>query len=153
MATTPVKFDFPSGQTLTLDLYAATDLTLAVATGKSCTETSGTGSYSCNVTEALTGLHKAIIEISGSRVGSFWVYMADDTADKFESSAGKLTEGYAAAGAAMTENEALSYIVQHLRERSISSTTETIKKLDGSTTAATNTLDDASNPTSVTAAT
>lgn len=64
-----------------------------------------------------------------------------------------LPEAYAAAGSTMTMPQALYYIVQHLRERGISGTTETIKKLDGSTTAATNTLDDATNPTSVTAAT
>ena len=84
MATTPIQFDFPSGQTLTLDLYAATNLASAVATGKSCTEVAGTGSYSCDVTEALTGLHKAIIEVGGARVGAFFVDLADTTADAFQ---------------------------------------------------------------------
>ena len=65
----------------------------------------------------------------------------------------QMTEAYAAAGVAPTLAQAVFYVMQHLRERGISSTTETIKKLDGSTTAATNTINDATNPTSVTAAT
>lgn len=65
----------------------------------------------------------------------------------------QMTEAYAAAGVAPTLAQCLFYIQQHLRERGISGTTETVKKLDGATTAATNTINDATNPTSVTAAT
>lgn len=64
-----------------------------------------------------------------------------------------LTEAYAAAGAAPTLTQLLMYVHQHLRERSIIGTTETVKKLNGSTTAGTNTLNDATNPTGVTATT
>jgi hypothetical protein len=64
-----------------------------------------------------------------------------------------VTEAYAADGAAPTPVQALMLIQQALTEVSISSTTMTIKKLDGSTTAATLTLNDASTPTSKTRAT
>jgi hypothetical protein len=64
-----------------------------------------------------------------------------------------LTEGYAAAGVAPTIAELLYEIRALLAEKSISSTTLTTKKLDGSTEAATYTLDDATNPSSITRAT
>lgn len=64
-----------------------------------------------------------------------------------------LTEAYAADGAAPTLAQAIFAIQQMLQERSISSTTLTVKKLDGSTTAMTFTLDDANSPTSITRAT
>ena len=64
-----------------------------------------------------------------------------------------MTESYAADGSAPTLTQAMMLALQHLSESSISGTTKTVKKLDGSTTAATFTLDDASNPTSITRAT
>src|SRR3990167_3383290 len=64
-----------------------------------------------------------------------------------------LTEGYAADGAAPTLNQMLYMILQTLMEFSISGTTLTVKKIDGSTTAMTVTLDDGTNPTSRTRAT
>ena len=64
-----------------------------------------------------------------------------------------MTESYAADGAAPTPAQSLFLIQQALTEVAIVSTTETIKTLDGSTAAATLTLDDASSPTSKTRAT
>lgn len=64
-----------------------------------------------------------------------------------------MTEAYAADGAAPTLAQSLFLIQQHLGESSINSTTKTVKKLDGSTTAATFTLDSATEPTSITRAT
>lgn len=64
-----------------------------------------------------------------------------------------LTEAYAADGAAPTLSQALFLIQQHLTEFAISGTTWTTKRLDGSTAAATFTLDDGTNPTSITRAT
>ncbi len=61
-----------------------------------------------------------------------------------------LTESYNADGAAPTLSQALYVIMQMLTEKTVAGTTCTIKKLDGSTTAMTLTLDDASNPTSIT---
>lgn len=63
-----------------------------------------------------------------------------------------LTESYAADGVAPTFTQAIYLIMQALTEFSISGTTLTIKKLDGSTTAATGTLNSATTPTSITRA-
>lgn len=64
-----------------------------------------------------------------------------------------VTEAYRADGAAPTVAQALCEILAHLGEASISSTTKTIKKFDGTTSAATFTLDSATTPTSITRAT
>lgn len=65
----------------------------------------------------------------------------------------QMTEAYAADGAAPTLAQALFAIQQFLQERAVSGTTLTVKKLDGSSTAMTFTLDDSASPTSLTRAT
>ena len=65
----------------------------------------------------------------------------------------QMTEAYAADGTAPTLTEAIMLIQQVVSEFAIASTTKTVKKLDGSTTAATFTLDDDTSPTSITRAT
>lgn len=60
----------------------------------------------------------------------------------------QLTESYAADGVAPTVAQALMLIQQTIGDFSVSGTTLTAKKLDGTTTAAVYTLDDANNPTS-----
>lgn len=60
------------------------------------------------------------------------------------------TESYRADAATGTLPQLLYEIVAHLGESSIAATTKTIKKIDGSTTAATFTLNDATTPTSIT---
>ena len=62
----------------------------------------------------------------------------------------QLTESYAADGTAPTLTQAVMLIMQHLTEVELVGTTWTTKKLDGTTTAATFTTDDANNPTSIT---
>lgn len=64
----------------------------------------------------------------------------------------QLTESYAADGTSPTLSQAIFLIQQFLYERSTSGATVTVKKLDGSTTAATLTLDDDTAPTSITRA-
>jgi len=64
-----------------------------------------------------------------------------------------MTESYSVDGAAPTPAQSLFLIQQALTDVGIVSTTETIRKLDGSTAAATLTLDSASAPTSKTRAT
>ena len=64
-----------------------------------------------------------------------------------------MTESYAADGVAPTLAQALFLIQQVLTEFSVSGTTVTVKKLDGSTSAGTLTLSDATTPTSITRAT
>lgn len=61
-----------------------------------------------------------------------------------------MTESYAADGATATPAQLLYMLWSLMAEKSISSTTLTAKKLDGSTTAMTFTLNDATSPTSIT---
>lgn len=63
-----------------------------------------------------------------------------------------MTESYSTDGSTMTVAQALYLLVAVLTEFAVSGTTMTAKKLDGSTTAATFTLDDADDPTSITRA-
>lgn len=64
-----------------------------------------------------------------------------------------MTESYAADGAAPSPQQLLFMLWSLLSEKDISSTTMTCKKLNGSTTSMTFTLNDASSPTSITRAT
>jgi hypothetical protein len=64
-----------------------------------------------------------------------------------------LTEAYRATGATGTAAQLLYEILANLVEFAISGDTKTAKKLDGTTTAKTYTLNDATNPTSITEAT
>lgn len=61
----------------------------------------------------------------------------------------QLTESYAAAGSAPTLAQLLFMVHQHLCNAGIVDTTKTVYKLDGSTPAATFTLDDATTPTAI----
>lgn len=63
-----------------------------------------------------------------------------------------MTESYNTDGAAPTLTQALLLVLQILSESSVSGTTLTVKKLDGSTTAATFTLNSSTAPTSITRA-
>lgn len=63
------------------------------------------------------------------------------------------TESYRSTGGVPTPIQALLELIAHLGESSISGTTKTIKKVDGSTTAKTFTLDSSTAPTSITEAT
>lgn len=63
-----------------------------------------------------------------------------------------IPDSYAADGAQPTIAQAVLMMLQFLSERAVSSTTLTVKKPDGSTTAMVFSLDDASNPTSITRA-
>jgi hypothetical protein len=61
-----------------------------------------------------------------------------------------MTEAYRSTGGTGTVAQLLYEIIAHLGESSISGTTKTLKKLDGSTTAKTYTLNDATTPTAIT---
>jgi hypothetical protein len=64
----------------------------------------------------------------------------------------QMTESYSADGVAPTLAQSLFLTMQNLQDFSFAGTTQTVKKIDGSTTAATYTLDDAVTPTSKTRA-
>ncbi len=65
---------------------------------------------------------------------------------------GALTESYSSLHAAPTVNQLLYELRSILAENSVSSTTVTTKKIDGSTTAETFTINDATTPTAITRA-
>lgn len=62
----------------------------------------------------------------------------------------QMTESYAANGTAPTLAQAIFAIHQHLMDFVISGTTKTVRRLDSSTTAFTETLNDATSPTGIT---
>lgn len=64
----------------------------------------------------------------------------------------QMTESYAADGVAPTMAQSLFLTMQNLQDFVYSGTTQTVRKIDGATTAASYTLDDAVNPTSKTRA-
>ena len=65
----------------------------------------------------------------------------------------QMADSVSADGTIPTREQALYMIAQFLWEKAVSGTTVTAKKVDGSTSLMTFTLDDASNPTSITRAT
>lgn len=112
------------------------------------------------VVASVTGAVGSVTGAVGSVTGAVGSVTADVTLAAAEENAiadavraRQLTEGYAADGVAPTLQQALFMIQQMLTEMSISGTTMTVKKIDGATTAATFTLDDATTPTSITRAT
>lgn len=102
-----------------------------------------TGGAVDTVTSVTNGV--TVSTISDGAIG------ADAVADIFSTTT--IAEAYAADGAAGTPAQLLYLIQQHLTEFAVGGTTWTTKKLDGSTTAATFTLDDGTSPTSLTRAT
>ena len=65
----------------------------------------------------------------------------------------QMTESYRATNAAPTLAQAAFELIAHMGEAGISGTTKTLRKIDGSTTAKTYTLDSSTAPTSITEAT
>jgi hypothetical protein len=65
----------------------------------------------------------------------------------------QMTESYAADGTAPTLAQAIFLSMQNLQDFSFAGTTQTVRRIDGTTSAATYTLDDATAPTSKTRAT
>lgn len=80
MAATPIEFDFPAGQTLAVDLFAAPAGGAAIASALAATEQTAPGTYRITHSGAQTGVLKGIIKIGGTRAGAFFVHVAaDDT--------------------------------------------------------------------------
>lgn len=137
-------------------------------TGTVASVVGAVGSVTGNVGGNVVGSVASVIgNVGGNVVGSVASVTAAVTAGTVSDKTGyalsnagidalftrQLTEAYAADGVAPTVAQALFLIQQRMTEFGIASTTMTIKKLDGSTTAATLTLNDASAPTAVTRAT
>lgn len=92
----------------------------------------------------ISGTGARVVDGDGSAIAT-----ADSIAALFTTA---MTEAYPTDGSTVTPAQALYLILAHLNERTVSGTTITLKKLDGSTTAATFTTNDANTPTSITRA-
>lgn len=129
--------------------YVFTDEALAQAP-------SGTGASAIAIAdEVQTRTIAAVTTVNGLAANTVTaaVLAADAVAEINAVWTTAMTESYATDGATMTPTQALYMLWSLLAERSIVSTTLTAKKLDGSTTAMTFTLDSATTPTSQTRAT
>lgn len=122
------------------DAKVAADVTIASVTG-------AVGSVTGNVGGNVTGSVGSVVGLTASNldatVSSRSTFAPTDA----------LTESYAADGAAFTMAQALYQIWSMLAEANASGTTITCKKLDGSTTSMTFTIDNGATPTTITRAT
>jgi hypothetical protein len=103
-----------------------------------------------NITGNLSGSVGSVTGAVGSVTGDVGGLAAGAIADVWTTA---LTEAYAADGAAFTGAQALFMVWAFLAEKAIVTTTLTANQLDGVTPAMTFTLDDGTNPTSLTRAT
>lgn len=169
MASTIECNGVPTGLTLTASFFADGSDT-ATQTGVSATEATNrktTYSFSANT----TGLHLIHLKSGSNVVWTGWAILATSgtiiASDSREGAGGITltsaydfakgtvapTESYRSANGVPTPIQALLELIAHMGESSISSTTKTLKKVDGSTTAKTFTLNDATTPTSIAEAT
>lgn len=142
------------------DAKVAADVTIASVTGAVGSVTGNVGGNVVGSVASVTGAVGSVTGAVGSVTGAVGSVAADVTLAASEENAiadavrsRQLTEGYAADGVAPTLQQALFLIQQMLTEMSIAGTTMTVKKIDGTTTAATFTLNDAVTPTAITRAT
>ncbi len=109
-----------------------------------------TGNLSGSVGSVTGAVGSVAGNVDGNVTGSVGSLAAQAVTDILTT---QMTEAYNSDGTAPTLAQALFGILQQAGEFAISGTTITVKKLDGSTTAMTFTLDDDANPTSRTRAT
>jgi len=143
-----------------LDLLLDSVITTLGVAGAGLTEAGGTGDHLTALATAasIAALNDvSTAQVQSSCTASLNAYGPPTKAETDAAVAAllttQMTEAYAADGVAPTVAQALFAIMQRLTEFAISSTTITVKKLDGSTTAFTLALDDATTPTSSTRAT
>lgn len=147
---------------------AGTAITLATATRGSFTSggwiekdsTNMTGEYEFGIPDAAVATGSAWCRIafrgaSNLIEATVHIHLVDETASSVKAVAdltASLTESYSTDGSAATAAQMLYGIKALLGEFAKSGGTITTKKVDGSTTAETYTLDDGTNPTSITRA-
>lgn len=133
-----------TGSSLELETAAGDAITVSPVDGHGINITAnGTSKHGILVTGGTAGTSDGVKVVAGTGGVAFRQDILQQA----------LTEAYAADGAAFTAAQALYEICQLVSEFSISGTTITVKKRDGSTTAMTFTLDDATSPTARTRAT
>lgn len=135
--------DGTGGQTLKVaNLTISSDLTIGGVLTVNLTEFVGTVQFDSGVT--FTGA------ITATNASNNIVGISLTSAYNFAKGTVAMTESYAADGAAPTPVQALFAIQQFQQEKNVSGTTMTIKKIDGTTTAMTFTIDSATSPTTIT---
>jgi hypothetical protein len=122
-------------------LFAAVNSTLATIAGYIDTEVAAIKAKTDNLPASPAAVGSAMTLTAGERNA-----IADAALVR------QLAESYRADGTAPTLAQALCELLAHMGEATIAGTTKTLRKFDGSTSAATFTLDDATTPTSITRA-
>jgi hypothetical protein len=125
----------PTAGDLTATMKASVTTAATAATPTAAAVTGAVGSVTGNVGGNVTG-----------SIGSLGATAKTDVSTAVLTT--QMTESYAADGTAPTLAQATFLTMQSIGEVAVVSTTLTVKKLDGSTTAATYTLNDGTNPTS-----
>lgn len=136
-------------------------------TGYTLTATTGLGNQTADITGSISGSVGSVTGAVGSVTGAVGSVTGNVGGNVVGTVAGvtpstaaqvaailttQITEAYRANGAAPTLAQFMSEVLGHLGESSISGTTKTVKRFDHSTSAETFTLDDATNPSSITRA-
>lgn len=112
-----------------------------------------TGNVGGNVVGSVASVTGAVGSVTGLTASNLDTTISSRLASSaYVSPTTALTESYSTLHAAPTEAQLLFEIRSLLAEKSVTSTTLTAKKIDGSTTAMTFTLDSSSSPTSITRA-
>lgn len=140
--------DIVSGGAITTSAGAVSNVTTVATT---TTNTDMRGTDSANTVAPDNASIAAILTDTGTTLPAQITALNDITVSDILTT--QMTESYAADGVAPTLAQALFLVQQTIGDFSIAGTTITTKKLDGTTTAATYTLDDGTNPTSRTRAT
>ena len=110
---------------------------------------SGSGHIAADLHESQPGsIHATTFEAGAIDAAALATDAAAEIAGAVLTTA--MTESYRATNAAPTLAQAAFELIAHMGEASISGTTKTLKKTDGSTTAKTFTLNSATTPTSIT---
>lgn len=128
-----------------------------ISTGQTITSVSGavgsvTGNVGGNVTGSVGSVVAGVTVSTNNDKTGYSLTVTPPTAAQNATAVltTQMTESYAADGVAPTLAQAAFLIQQAVTEFAISGTTKTIKKLDGTTTAAVETLDSSTAPTSIT---
>jgi hypothetical protein len=149
IASIPTVAEFNARTLLAADYFNPSTDAVANVTlvGTTTTNTDMRGTNSALLTSGYTAPDNAGITANGNAIAGLNNITVANVLNT------QMTESYAADGTAPTLAQALFISMQNLQDFSFAGTTQTVRRLDGSTTAATYTLDDAAAPTSKTRAT
>lgn len=155
----------PTAGDFTATMKASITTAATAATPTAAAVTGAVGSVNGNVGGNVTGTVGSVVGAVGSVTGltasnldttvssrlATSGYTAPPSASTIASAVytGTMTESYPTQGSTFTLAQAVYQLVQQAGQMSISGTTETVLKRDGSTTAKTFTLNDATNPTAI----